>query len=273
MLNVITGEKIQRICDIYLGFQCDFDWNPAISVEKHKHLDINSITSSYDNPKYIFCYTVRIDDLFDKLCFFKNEFILVTHNSDYTITDKDICIINHPKIIHWFSQNVNVCHPKLTNLPIGIANSQWQHGNLDNWKYVNRNFHKSGIYFYFNIDTNIDKRLECKNTLENKGLKWNIARNHLDYLNTLSAHKYAICPDGNGIDSHRIWECLYLNVIPICIRSTFTEIISRDYPIILLNSWDELDIQSISNPLINFSDELCLKLSMDYIYMTIMYER
>ena len=26
---------------------------------------------------------------------------------------------------------------------------------------------------------------------------------------------FCICPHGNGVDSHRIWECLYLNTIPV----------------------------------------------------------
>ena len=35
----------------------------------------------------------------------------------------------------------------------------------------------------------------------------------------LSYYKFAICPEGNGVDCHRIWECIYLGVVPIIIDS------------------------------------------------------
>jgi hypothetical protein len=28
-------------------------------------------------------------------------------------------------------------------------------------------------------------------------------------------YKYVICPRGNGIDTHRVWEALYLGVVPV----------------------------------------------------------
>ena len=263
---MITGEQIQRICDIYLGDTEDFEWNPSIVSETHKHLDIRSINSTIDNPKYVFCYTHRIHELFPKLVFFKNQFVLVTHNSDYTITEKCIYIVNHPKIIHWFSQNVNIYHPKLSNLPIGIANSQWGHGNLNNWKHVlPHNPYKTRIYFYFNTDTNPIVRLECKKIIESKGLVWDMRRDHIDYLNYLSTHcKYAISPVGNGVDCHRVWECLYTHTIPICIRCPNTEIIAKEYPIVLLNSWDDFDRYNIPEPQVLFSNEVTQKLSISY---------
>ena len=263
---MITGEQIQRICDIYLGHTEDFEWNPLIAVERYKQLDIRSINSTVDNPKYIFCYTHRIHDLFPKLVFFKNQFVLVTHNSDYTITETDIYLANHPKIIRWFSQNVNIYQSKLFNLPIGIANSQWGHGNLDNWKHVvPHNPYKKGIYFYFNTDTNPHVRTECKKVLELKGLQWDVPRHHLDYLNYLSTQcKYAISPVGNGVDCHRVWECLYTYTIPICIRCPNTEIIAKDYPVVLINSWDEFDPNNIAESQISFSSEVIKKLKLSY---------
>jgi hypothetical protein len=43
-------------------------------------LEINEVYK-YDNPKYIFCYTHRINILSDKIIYLKNDFILITHNS------------------------------------------------------------------------------------------------------------------------------------------------------------------------------------------------
>ena len=65
-----------------------------------------------------------------------------------------------------------------------------------------------------------------------------------DALIELKKHKYAICPRGNGIDTHRIWECLYLDVIPIMLKRDYFGI--DNLPIIYLNSWDELDVNNIN---------------------------
>jgi hypothetical protein len=66
---------------------------------------------------------------------------------------------------------------------------------------------------------------------------------HSQYLHSLAQHKFAICPDGNGIDSHRIWECYYLGVIPILLDSVFARKLEKIVPCIILNSWHEFDIE------------------------------
>lgn len=35
------------------------------------------------------------------------------------------------------------------------------------------------------------------------------------YLEELANSIFAVCPRGNGIDTHRLWEALYCNTIPI----------------------------------------------------------
>ena len=258
-MDFITGEKIQELCDLYFGEQEDFDWNPHITLQKDKHRRISEIIS-FDNPRLIFCYPTRLNQLFEKIEFFNNPFILVSHNSDFTIN------VFHPileseKLIHWFSQNVNFLHPKLTNIPIGLANSQWGHGNLNAWNALLVS-EKKGVYFYFNIDTNPGPRNECRDILVRKGLQFgNFLWLH-DYINTLSSSKYSISPIGNGIDSHRIWESLYAKTIPICIRSVHTELLAKDYPIILLDSWESFDINNL--PELEFTDEVMRKLSFEY---------
>lgn len=62
----------------------------------------------------------------------------------------------------------------------------------------------------------------------------------------MKQHKYAICPEGNGIDTHRFWECLYMNTIPICLKNKVTKHYKQYFPIILLNNWEELDVSKLS---------------------------
>jgi hypothetical protein len=178
-----------------------------------------------------------------KLDLIENPFILVSHNSDENITDKYQRIMESPKLIRWHAQNIMMYHEKLLLLPIGIANSMWEHGNLDSLKRViDKNLPKTKeIYFYFNLNTNRSERHECKVALESNLTFEQPKANFQEYLEHLSKHKYAICPPGNGMDSHRIWECLYLGVIPIVKRSVFTELLSKEYPCVILDSWKDFD--------------------------------
>jgi hypothetical protein len=114
---------------------------------------------------------------------------------------------------------------------------------------LNKETRTRDFYFYFNTRTNLTERLACKEEIEKCGLVFERPQSNFEeYLKHLSTFKYAICPPGNGIDSHRIWECLYLGVIPIVKRSVFTEKLKEKIPcVIILNSWTEFSPQVLRN--------------------------
>jgi hypothetical protein len=254
MTNIITGEKIQQLCDIYLGIYGDFTFNPIISSQVGKHKDLNMINEPFDNPYKIFCYSHRIDLLANKICLFKNDFILITHNSDGKISETEtiLAILNSNRLIKWYGQNICFQHPKLQFIPIGIANSQWAHGNLS--LFYDRNFMNNvsktkKIYFNFNIATSPNKRKVCFDKLHNK-LEWLSAIHPIENLKRLSTYEFCICPEGNGVDTHRLWECLYLNVVPIVIQSEFTDqLLKLNMPLVVLDCWENLDVTKL-----NYSD-------------------
>ena len=53
------------------------------------------------------------------------------------------------------------------------------------------------------------------------------------------------CPEGNGIDTHRFWECIYLDVIPICKKNILVQYYSQYFKIIIIEDWDDLDISQL----------------------------
>ena len=246
-VNIVSGERVQNLCDVFLGRPDDFSWNPVIASQPNKHKHLDSITEEWDNPKVLFCYGHRLELFQSKIRFLNNPFVLVTHNSDENITDKYLPILNHDKLIAMYSQNPCINHPKLNLVPIGIANSMWPHGNLDMLSQVMRHLSvipkQNKVYFNFNIGTNPTKRQECFDIMKTK-LHFEPMKYHSQYLHSLAQHKFAICPDGNGIDSHRIWECYYLGVIPILLDSVFARKLEKVVPCIILNSWHEFDIKA-----------------------------
>ena len=269
---IITGEKIQQLCDIYLGTNNDFNYNPLIKNQTSKHVCINNIDKEYNNPYLIFCYSHNISILSNIIHFFINEFILVTHNSDGEITNSNEVqkILKYEKLKQWYGQNICFEHPKLHFLPIGIANSMWPHGNLSllENELFNKNLHikTNKVYFNFNINTNINKRQLCFNQLKDK-LNWEPNRHYFEYLTELKKYKYCVCPEGNGVDTHRLWECLYLKVVPIVIKSEFTNIlIKNNIPLVILDNWENLNINTLNYNDYNFDDINFKKVIDIYIY-------
>ena len=248
-MDIITGEKIQATCDIYLGCEEDFVYNPFIEKQKDKCQEIQQIPNEWNNPYLIFVYTHRLPVFMTIMNRIQNNFILVSHNSDENITEKYTVILRHPKLIFWHSQNVLIDNSKLGCLPIGITNRMWGAHNIEliNKVAFNRNRVRiRDFYFYFNIWTNYTERSDCKNKLEAKGLQFdNMQNDYESYLNYLSSHKYAICPPGNGVDCHRTWECLYLGVIPILKRSFFTEKLSKKFTCLLIDNWSEFNKEKL----------------------------
>jgi hypothetical protein len=258
-MDIVSGEKLQNVCDYYLGTQDHFNYNPFIKSQPHKHLYIDSldITTQLRNAKInnLFCYLPLLEThlhvLVSVLSHIKTPINLFFHNGDTTFTEEHgNALLKNDDILCIYSQNLSIpSHDRLKPLPIGIANSMWSHGNIYTWVSrlqmpLPRKPHL--IYFYFEIYTNIHKRQVCFDIIRAKGVESQPKRSLSDYIHALSTFKFAICPEGNGIDTHRFWECLYLKVIPICPRNIITEYYSKFFPVVLLNRWEDLNINTIN---------------------------
>jgi len=272
-MNIITGEKIQQLCNVYLGFQDDFHFNPNIQNQKEKQLDLNNLNSEFNNPYLVFCYSHRLSDLSNKIHLFKNKFILISHNSDGEIRNNDfvLTILNYNKLNKWYAQNICFYHEKLFFLPIGLANSQWNHGNLGlflNTEFIQKiglNKNKK-VYFNFCITTNREKRQICFDSLKNK-IEWLDNIDSYKNLQRLHEYQFCICPEGNGCDTHRIWEALYLKTVPIVIKSNFTKILQKNnIPILILENWNDFDINKLDYYSFDLSN---IKIKMDEFILTI----
>jgi len=248
---IITGERFQQLASIYLGKKEDFDYNPIIAKETHKHVIISDISNTYDNPYIIFFYTHRINKIATIIHHFKNPFILLSHNSDWNVveTEETMTILNCQNLQKWYTQNLCFFHPKIYMAPIGFANSMWEHGDLsvfDSDDFINSRLNKTKkIYFNFNICTNSNKRQPCYDAVSQK-VQWlpTIQSNY--NLTRMKEYEFCICPEGNGVDCHRLWESLYLKCVPIVMNSPFTETLKRyNIPLVILDKWEDLDVDSL----------------------------
>jgi hypothetical protein len=247
--NIVTGERIQELADKFIGFERDFGCNPRIKEQRNKHLSFNDIINknSYNNEPLIFCYGHNIENFAAVINTFANPFTLITHNSDQNVNDSPATnhILNNKNLVRWYAQNVNYRHPKLFFVPIGIANSMWPHGNLSMFESVV--FDKPNeVYMNFEMATNHYKRYTCFVALSDK-VEFLPKMDPQSNLMRMAKYKYCVCPEGNGLDTHRLWEAYYMRVVPILLRSTHTEILREQsgLPMILLDSWDNFDVAKL----------------------------
>ena len=247
--QIITGEKLQDVADVFIGNANFFNYNPYIASQTQKHKYITDFDNGepYKNPRIVFCYGDLISEFSKIMNLFMNPFVLVTHNSDRNIVGDDIVttILNHGLLMRWHAQNVGHIHTKLHFIPIGIANRQWPHGNLEMFEYIFKNYDLSVVkkkwaYMNFKIDTNKEKRMKCYEQLFDK-IPFLQLTNPMDNLLKMMEYRYCICPEGNGLDTHRLWECFYLRIIPVMLYTPFSMNIRNKtgFPMILLNSWSD----------------------------------
>jgi len=215
----------------------------------------------------IYVKTDFIREVFEQLKFSSNKYVLITHMSDYPITEA--LFKNRPKCIKkWFAQNVTYEHPDLISIPIGLENHkghqigkstdhQWLNDNLEelrktpknekilycNWYSPNNPKDRIGILEKFR-NNNVQyfwgrncSELDMENLVENPNKTAKIT--YYDYCKQVSNYKFMVCPPGHGVSIHQPWEALYMGCIPIVLNHIIYKNCD-DLPILQVNDYSEV---------------------------------
>lgn len=220
----------------------------------------------------VFTATHRIRDFF-RLYHpqINNPYILVTHNSDLNI-DKKVVKLMDNKVIHWFAQNVDCIHPRLSPVPIGLENMHHRkNGMIENFKEAQNNLPQSKenrILYSFRWQNNPLSRIPAYLVLKNINTASEIKGwpKPKEYLENLSQYKFVASPFGNGIDCIRTWEAMYLKTVPIVKNRLLNNYFKGlDLPILLINKWSDLRYLS-EDELDNIYDKLSDKFNNSALY-------
>jgi hypothetical protein len=248
--DIITGDRILTLCDFVILTKDIYQFHSGINnyakdiilvknfndinldlLNKYflEYCDLNKITTIK-----LFIYTHILEPFTKFILPFLNDsikYILYIHNSDHSFTNDYKTILDSPKVKKVYSQNIDIeindNNDKLSLLPIGIANSMWSHGNLEDLYTVMQETYKNqktnSVYVNINPNT-YDYRKKILDKIIYKN-NFNVSSNkpYIEYLRELASHRFSLCIRGNGIDTHRFWESLYLGVIPIIINNKTTK--------------------------------------------------
>ena len=174
--------------------------------------------------RVLYAHTHEVDELRPLLAEQTEPFVLITHNSDHAINKTHQTLLDDtPLLIRWFAQNVNLEHAKLECLPIGLANSQYGHGNVAVFRQCLQN--QAGARprpaVYSLLAGTHSSRNACKELLRGHNVPLYVGPPDGSRLSpaenwSLSAqHARVACPRGNGIDTHRLWETWYAGILPV----------------------------------------------------------
>tara|TARA_X000000950_G_scaffold42351_1_gene46918 strand:+ start:834 stop:1700 length:867 start_codon:yes stop_codon:yes gene_type:complete len=225
--------------------------NPFISGDTfrnyadHIHDDLNQVNPSLvKKGDFIFLKSEFIEDFFenfsDKIT---NEFFIISHNSDMFINSK-IQKFDHQNLIKWFAQNIDTQeNSKINFIPIGLENKMYRkNGKPERYLNVNLEKRDENIVFSCFREYSNPERVNIKKIISDIGFINNYQDlKNIDYIKKLSSSKFSICPEGNGVDSHRIWESLILRSIPIVKSNQFVEmLLSNNVPLFVVKDYENL---------------------------------
>jgi hypothetical protein len=200
------------------------------------------VNDDVDNDWW-FCKVDHLPRFFDELLP-RKPFVLVSHNGDYPIDSRYRRQLHRRSLRAWLAANVALRHPKLIPIPLGIANPVWPHGDSGALRAVQQTASTKKQLFdvSFSLETNERERRYC---LEQIGLPLEPRVGHKDYLARLASAHFCVAPSGNGLDTHRTWEALYLRTVPVVTRSALTDEYP-DLPIVVLDDWADFRTVSFS---------------------------
>jgi len=212
-------------------------YSEVVSKSQFENLKNKNLQVIEENQGYIF-YKVKEFELKENDIIFSNLFTvnelfyelnkydcyknikLITHQSDIAVNKK--MFVKKPKCIsEWYSINVKDKVEGLTPIPIGLSND-YSNKNLTKKYYsrlkkVNFNEKINKLYINFEVNTNFAERYYLiKFFSQQSWAKVETKKLSLEeYVENLNKYKFVLCPPGNGMDTHRMWEVLYSNSVPV----------------------------------------------------------
>lgn len=168
--------------------------------------------------------------------------IWITGHSDIHIT-KTIVKPYEKKYKHWFAMNLDIqgspCH---SLIPIGIDNEYKEEPLFRISKEDIQVQNNQLAFLSINIHTFFCERAIVEVFFKDEPWvthKYPIAYD--EFCREVRKHKFVFCPRGNGYDTIRMWETLYLGSIPIVRENPVVNEFAKWLPICVIKDWSHVN--------------------------------
>lgn len=256
----VCSRGLLKACNIH-------DGSPNSSSSNINYLNPTSVKEN--DTLYICNKAIRnfVENFFQQIT---KPFILISGDSDETIfhevisTDLFDKIVNSPLLIHWFSQNCVISHPKITRMPIGLDyhtvanNNYWWNNNirlspkgqeneLIDLQNNSKPFWERIPKVYSDCHFRYDRFGDRKTAIEKISAQPNqllVMQQSLmirmDTWKQFAQHAFVLSPHGNGLDCHRTWETLILGSIPV-MRTSGLDSLFSELPVLIVKEWEDVN--------------------------------
>lgn len=198
-------------------------------------------------------------------------YVLVAHNSDEALPGPFSSFLQDDKLLAWFAQNMDdASHPKMHPIPIGIANRYWGHGNGSLIARTQAKHLTKSYLLYLNIavGTYPQERRLVADLFSRAPFAYRASNQPFEaFLNDVASCKFVASPRGNGLDTHRLWESLYLGSYPIVKTSTLDSLYA-DLPVLIIQDWHQVTEEFLNQKYQEFNNTSFNLEKLDISYWT-----
>jgi len=251
---------------------CDYhSTNPISSIRRMAFYPELKTIKQMKNPVIYVCNSA-LNHFNTIVPYIDFSFVLVSGDSDdsmpFDVLRPEIfeTFISNPFLLHWFSQNMTIDHPKITRMPIGMDYHTME--SKDVWgpitiartqEYLLNSVRKNSVPFYQRFDESLTKcyanfhfQMNTKYGQDRKDAVRQIPSELVFYepqlvprlksWNTQKEIAFIISPHGGGYDCHRLWEALILGCIPI-VKTSPIDKLYEDLPVLIVKSWSDITME------------------------------
>lgn len=197
--------------------------------------------------------------------------VIIVHNGDADGISSRHQFLAHGNVLAVFTQNCDGFHSKITCIPIGIENRRWpRHGRvpevlagamsgnlhgLSPADIVLSNKANAIATSCFTPDTYQLERVPLFNMINSSAMNWidnNCRHDAFHFYRKVLRSAAVIAPRGNGKDTHRAWESLYLGRMIVTLSSSLDPL-WEGLPVLLLRDWNDLSEEVVRKRVLTMS--------------------
>jgi hypothetical protein len=189
-------------------------------------------------------------------------------------------LTNHPQIIHWYCENHDLNHPRVSTLPLGVVEDVEGMEHVDIMgaalavedrplQFLVAHRVRTGMKQW---KTRANVTAMCYKQQQDYTLRVALCvtppfYSHLDHRRSINQDLYIymaqhvpfiLCVHGGGLDpSPKAWEAIMIGTIPIILHSTLDDAYSQ-LPVVFIDEWTRLfkDVTRVKQRLIELREKL-----------------
>ncbi len=178
-----------------------------------------------------------------------NAKVILTGNSDFNFT-VPVSLPESVQVV--FAQNCGIASGgKFRPLPIGLENLR---GGRSGLKRLHKDNHAHTVTDKIYLPPMAPTNPIRFDVVEKASLNREIFevdrqyKNEEDYFRNVKKYKFVFCCEGNGFETHRIWESFYQNSFPVMLETSFSKgLASLELPILLVKDLGEINPNLLKN--------------------------